>query len=154
MKTVKTRPQYSILNVRGLIFIYILLCVLTVLFTRSFLSGTLYEGKTPSRLSIVVFFAVPVVLVIFLGIAAASLIGDVFARRPGTKFKVRLLGYFIIIVVFTAAPMIMVTGISISEITRFWQSVDADTARAASRSFAVDNFSFHVERFEEALKEM
>ena len=154
MKTVKTRPQYSILNVRGLIFIYVLLCIFTVLFTRSFFSGTLYDGKIPSRLSVVVFFTIPVMLLVFLGIAAAGLIGDVIARRPGIKFKVRLLGYFVIIVVFAAAPTTIVTGISISEIIRFWQGVNADAARTAARTFAVENFSFHIENFEKALAQM
>ena len=154
MKTVKTRPQYSILNVRGLIVIYILLCILTVLLTRSFFSGTLYDGKVPSQLSIVVFFTIPAVLLVFLCIAAAGLAGDVIARRPGTKFKVRLLGYFTIIVIFAAAPMTIVTGISISEIIRFWQGVNADAARTAARTFAVENFSFHIENFEKALAEI
>jgi nitrogen fixation/metabolism regulation signal transduction histidine kinase len=152
MKTVRTRPHYSILNVRGLILIYALLCVLTVLFSRSFFSEALYEGKIPGRLNLVVFFTIPGVLLIFLGIAAAGLLGDIITRRPGTKFRSRLLGYFIVIVVFSAAPMAIVTGISLSEATRFWHSIEADAAKAAAHSFAVDNYSFHLERFEDILK--
>jgi nitrogen fixation/metabolism regulation signal transduction histidine kinase len=152
MKTVKTRPHYSILNVRGLIFIYALLCILTVLFSRSFFSEALYEGKVPGRLNLVVFFTIPAVLLIFLGIAAAGLLGDIIARRPGTKFKARLLGYFIVIVIFSATPMAIVTGISFNEAIRFWRGVDADAAKAAAHSFAVDNYSFHLEHFETILK--
>ena len=154
MKTIKTRPQYSILNVRGLIFIYILLCILTVLFSRSFFSGTLYEGRAPSRLSMIVFFTIPAVLLVFLGIAAANLIGDVISHRPGIKFKMRLLGYFLIIVIFAAAPMTIVTGLSITEIIRFWQNTDTNAATAAARSFAVENYSFHVDQFEGIMREM
>jgi nitrogen fixation/metabolism regulation signal transduction histidine kinase len=152
MKTVRTRPHYSILNVRSLIFVYALLCVLTVLFSRSFFSEALYEGKIPGRLNLVVFFTIPAVLLVFLGIAAAGLMGDIIARRPGTKFKARLLGYFIVIVVFSAAPMAIVTGISLSEAIRFWHSIEADAAKAAAHSFAVDNFSFHLDHFEAILK--
>jgi len=152
MKTVRTRPHYSILNVRGLVFIYALLCVLTVLFSRSFFSEALYEGKIPGRLNLVVFFTIPGVLLIFLAISATGLLGDIIARRPGTKFRTRLLGYFIVIVVFSAAPMAIITGISLSEAIRFWHSVEADAAKAAAQSFAVDNFSFHLEHFEDILK--
>ena len=152
MKTVKTRPHYSILNVRGLLFIYILLCILTVLFSRFFLSETLYEGKVPDRLNLVVFFTIPAVLLVFLGIALASLLGDIIARRPGIKFKARLLGYFIVIVTFSAAPLVIVTGISINEIIRFWQSTETDAAKAAAQSFAVDNYFFHLEHFDSILK--
>jgi len=152
MKTVKTRPQHSILNVRGLIFIYILLCILTVLFSRSFFSETLYEGKVPGRLNLVVFFTIPAVLLFFLGVAAAGLLGDVIARRPGIKFKARLLAYFIVTVVFASAPLFIVTGISINEIIRFWRSIEADAAKTAARSFAVDNYRLHVEHFDTILK--
>ena len=154
MKSVRTRPQYSVLNVRGLIFIYILLCVLTVLFTRSFFSGALYEGRVPTPLGMAVFFTIPAVLLVFLGIAAARLIGDVITRRPGVKFTVRLLAYFLIIVVFAAAPMTIVTGISINEIIHFWQSVDTEAAKTAGSNFAVDNYSFHLEHFDSILRQM
>ena len=152
MKTVKTRSQHSILNVRGLIFIYILLCALTVLFSRSFFSETLYEGKVPGRLNLVVFSTIPVALLFFLCVAAASLVEDIVARRPGIKFKARLLGYFIVTVVFAAAPLFIVTGISINEIIRFWRSIEADAAKTAASSFAVDNYRLHVEHFDSILK--
>jgi signal transduction histidine kinase len=152
MKTAKNRPQYFILNISGLIFIYVILCVLSVLFSRSFFSDILYEGKIPDKLNLVVFFTIPAALLVFLGIAAVNMAGDIIARRPGIRFKARLFGYFIIVVVFAAAPMTIVTGISISELLRFWRSIDADAAKAASNSFAVDNYSFHIERFEELLK--
>jgi nitrogen fixation/metabolism regulation signal transduction histidine kinase len=152
MKTVRTRPHYSILNVRGLMLVYAVLCILTVLFSRSFFSETLYEGKVPDRLNLVVFFTIPAVLLIFLGTAVASLLTDIVARRPGVKFKTRLLGYFIIIVIFAAAPMTIVTGISFNEVIRFWQSVETDAAKTATRSFAVDNYSFHLEHFDATIK--
>jgi signal transduction histidine kinase len=152
MKTAKNRPQYFILNISGLIFVYVILCVLTVLFSRSFFYEILYEGNIPGKLILVVFFTIPAALLVFLGIAAINMIGDIIAHRPGIKFKARLFGYFIIVVVFAAAPMTIVTGISISELLRFWRSIDADAARAASNSFAVDNYSFHIEKFEELLR--
>jgi nitrogen fixation/metabolism regulation signal transduction histidine kinase len=152
MKTVRTRPQHSILNVRGLILIYALLCVLTVLFSRSFFSETVYEGKVPDRLNLVVFFTIPAVMLIFLGFASANLLSDIIFRRPGIKFKARLLGYFIVIVIFSAAPMFIVTGISISEVIRFWYSIEADAAKNAAQSFAVDNYRFHVENFGAIIK--
>jgi len=49
MKAAKNRPQYFILNISGLIFVYVVLCVLTVLFSRSFFNEILYEGKIPAN---------------------------------------------------------------------------------------------------------
>jgi signal transduction histidine kinase len=152
MKTAKNRPQYFILNISGLIFVYVILCVLTVLFSRSFFNEILYDGKVPGKLNLVVFFTIPAALLVFLGIAAINMLWDIIARRPGIKFKARLFGYFIIVVVFAAAPMTIVTGISINELLRFWRSIDADAARAAANSFAVDNYSFHIEQFENIIR--
>jgi len=152
MKAAKNRPQYFILNISGLVFVYVILCVLTVLFLRSFFNEILYEGKIPSRLNLVVFFTIPAALLVFLGISAVNMLGDIIARRPGIRFKARLFGYFFTVVVFAAAPATIVTGISINELLRFWRSIDADAAKIASNSFAVDNYSFHIEHFEELLK--
>ena len=152
MKAQKTRKQYSILSLRVLIFIYILLCVLTVLFSRSFFSETLYEGKVPSPLSLAVFFTIPAVLLAILGTSAVNLIGDIIVRRPGIKFQTRLLAYFVVIVIFAATPMIIVTGVSIIEILRFWHNADADAARTAAQSFAVENFAFHIENLEDIIR--
>jgi two-component system, NtrC family, nitrogen regulation sensor histidine kinase NtrY len=152
MSKVKPRPQYFILNISGLIFIYLILCVLTVLFSRSFFNEILYDGRIPGKLNLVVFFTIPAVLLVFLGITAVNMLGDIIARRPGIKFKTRLFGYFIIVVVFAAAPITIVTGISINELLRFWRSIDTEAAKTASNSFAVDNYSFHIEQFDNLLR--
>jgi nitrogen fixation/metabolism regulation signal transduction histidine kinase len=148
-----TRPKYSIINVRALVLIYVLLCVLTVLFSRSFFSETLRDGQVPGRLNLVVFFTIPAVLLIFLGVSVFSLVSDIITRRPGGRFKARLFAYFIIIVVFAAAPVIVVTGVALNEVVRFWHSIDAGTATAAARSFVVDNYSLHLERFGRILRQ-
>ncbi|MDR1278238.1 MAG: HAMP domain-containing protein [Treponema sp.] len=153
MKTVRTRPKYSIMNVRGLILIYLLLCILTVLFSRTFFSEALREGRMPGLLHLVVFFTIPVVLLVFLGASAISLFQDIAARRTGSKFNARLLGYFITVVVFAAAPVTIITGLSVSELMRFWRTVNTDAALAASQSFALDTYSGHIQRFEVLIRE-
>jgi nitrogen fixation/metabolism regulation signal transduction histidine kinase len=130
----------------------VLLCVLTVLFSRNFITETLRDGRVPDRLNLIVFFTIPGVLMVFLGVSLFGLFADIIARRPGSKFKARLLAYFIVTVVFAATPMTIVTGLSLDEIIRFWRSIDAAAASAAGRNFAVDNYSMHVERFDAILK--
>jgi nitrogen fixation/metabolism regulation signal transduction histidine kinase len=147
MKTVRTRPKYSLINVRGLILIYLLLCILTIIFSRTFFSEILRNGRLPGLLSLAVFFTIPAVLLIFLGASALSLFRDIAARRAGSKFKARLLAYFIVIVVFAAVPVTIITGLSVNELLSFWKAVNADAALEASQSFAVGIYSGHIERF-------
>ncbi|MDR1575564.1 MAG: HAMP domain-containing protein [Treponema sp.] len=154
MKKSKTRPKYSIItNVRILILIYALLCVITVLFSRNFFSNILRDGQMPDRLNLIVFFTIPGALLVFLGASLAGLVADIIARRPGSKFKARLLAYFIVIALFAALPVTFITGLSAVEVVRFWRGVDGAAAIAAGRNFAVDNYAFNVERFDNILKE-
>jgi nitrogen fixation/metabolism regulation signal transduction histidine kinase len=147
MKTVRTRPKYSLINVRGLIFIYLLLCILTILFSRTFFSETLRNGRLPGLLSLAVFFTIPAVLLVFLGASALSLFRDIVARRAGSKFKARLLAYFIVIAVFAAVPVTIITGLSVNELMTFWKAIDTGAALKASQDFALDSYSGHIEHF-------
>ena len=152
MKSVRTHPKKSIISVRGLVFIYLLLCILMVLFSRTFFLETFSEGHAPGRLTLIVFLTIPVVLVVFFAFSAFDLFGDLIARRTGSKFKARLLGYFFLIVVFSAAPGVIVTGLSITEIIGYWKTLNASEVLAASRSFAVDAYSLYLEKFEELIE--
>jgi nitrogen fixation/metabolism regulation signal transduction histidine kinase len=136
-----------------LILIYSLLCILTVLFARNFFIDTLHDGKVPGRLNLIVFFTIPAVLSIILGISIYSLFADIISRRPGSKFKARLLAYFIIIVVFTSTPITLMTSTALNEIVRFWNSIDTTSAANAANSFIADNYSLHLERFENILRQ-
>jgi nitrogen fixation/metabolism regulation signal transduction histidine kinase len=152
MKSVRTRPKHPVISVRGLVLIYFLLCILTVLFSRSFFSETLRNGRLPGPLSLVVFFTIPAVLLVFLAGAVINLFRDIVARRIGSKFKVRLLSYFIIIVVFAAAPVTIITGISLREMHRFWRNIDVASSAAAAEGFALDSYAFHTEKFEALIR--
>ncbi|MDR2964177.1 MAG: HAMP domain-containing protein [Treponema sp.] len=149
----QVRPEYSIIKVRFLILIYALLCILTVLFSRNFFVDTLQNGKVPERLSIIVFFTIPAVLLIVLGASIFSLFIDLILRRPGSKFNARLLIYFTLIVFFSIAPITIMTSTALNEIVRFWHDLDAPASTRAANSFAAENYSLHMERFESILKQ-
>ncbi|MCL2185896.1 MAG: ATP-binding protein [Treponema sp.] len=152
MKTVKTGPDYSIIKVRTLILIYSLLCFLTLIFSRNFFIETL-GGNVPDTLNLIVFFTIPAVLLIILGISAFQLLTDFLFRRPGGKFNVRLLAYFAIIVIFSVTPITVMTSSALYEIVRFWHNIDAYTANRAANSFIADNYSHHLEHFESIIKQ-
>jgi len=149
----QVRPEYSIIKVRFLILIYALLCILTVLFSRNFFIDTLQDGKVPERLNIIVFFTIPAVLLIVLGASIFSLFTDFILRRPGSKFNARLLIYFTLIVFFSIAPITIMTSTALNEIIRFWHSLDAPASTRAANSFAAENYSLHMERFENILRQ-
>ena len=152
LKTIKTRPEYSIINVRVLMIIYALLCVLTVLFSRNFFIETLHDGKVPGRLNLIVFFTIPAVLTIVLGISFFSLLTDIISSRPGSKFQVRLLAYFTVIVICATTPITVMTSSALNEIVRFWHTIDSSSASRAANSFVAENYLLHMEKFENIIK--
>jgi len=153
LKPVKARPGYSIINVRFLVLIYAFLCVLTVLFSRDFFIETLRDGIVPGRLQLIVFFTIPGVLLIILAISIFQLASDFIFRRPGSRFNARLLAYFAVIVVFSITPITLMTSTALNEIIRFWHTIDAPTSIRAANSFVADNYSMHLERFENIVKQ-
>ncbi|MDR1443916.1 MAG: HAMP domain-containing protein [Treponema sp.] len=128
--------------------IYVLLCVLTVLFSRTFFSEALRDGKVPGQLNQVIFYTIPVVLLIFLAYSVLGIIRDLAAGRSGSKFKARLLVYFLITVALAAVPVTIVTGLAMNELIRFWRTVEAEKASRAAREFMLESYSLHMERLE------
>ncbi|GHU93323.1 hypothetical protein FACS189479_04520 [Spirochaetia bacterium] len=148
MKTVRTYPKYAVINVRGLVLIYVLLCILIIVLSRSFFSDTLRDGQIPELLTLIVFLTIPVVLLVFLAVSVFGLFRDIIARRAGSKFKVRLLAYFIVTVAFSAVPVTIITGISINEITRFWRDINTGAAAEVAQNFALETYFLHMEKLE------
>jgi nitrogen fixation/metabolism regulation signal transduction histidine kinase len=145
---VRTQPKHAIINVRGLILLYVLLCVLTVLFSHSFFTGALEDGSLPGLLNVIVFFTVPAVLLVFMGISVARLVRDMLLRRTGSKFQGRLLAYFIVTVALAATPVTVITIQSVYEVVRFWRSVNLNNTLQYAQNLAMENYALNLERFE------
>jgi nitrogen fixation/metabolism regulation signal transduction histidine kinase len=137
-----------------LVLIYVLLCVLTVVFSRTFFSTTLRDGQIPGILNRIVFFSIPAVLLVFLAVSVVSLLRDVMARRIGSKFNIRLLAYFIVVVAFAAAPSAIITTLAVRELIDFWRSINAVSAAEAAHDFAMETFSLRVEKLEDMAGEI
>ncbi|MDR3248956.1 MAG: HAMP domain-containing protein [Treponema sp.] len=143
-----TRPKYPVINVRGLILIYVLLCALTVLFSRTFFSEALRDGSIPGRLNQIIFFTIPAVLLVFFAYSLWGIFRDLASRRTGSKFKARLLAYFIITVVFAAVPVTIVTALAMNELLDFWRAIETGRAAQAAQNFALEAYSLHTEKLE------
>jgi nitrogen fixation/metabolism regulation signal transduction histidine kinase len=152
VKNIRIHPKYFFINVRGLLLIYLLLCILSILFSRRFLYETLREGTSPGALSIVVFLTIPLILLVFLAISVVNLIHDFIARRIGSRFQVRLFAYFIVTVVFASVPVITLTTQSLYELLQFWRTFHVDEALTEAQHFAMNAYSSRLERISERIE--
>ncbi|MDR1410794.1 MAG: HAMP domain-containing protein [Spirochaetaceae bacterium] len=148
MKTVRIHQKNFFINVRGLVIIYLLLCILAVLFSRIYFVETLEEGNAPGILPFVVFLTIPLILLAFFAVSVGNLIRDLIAGRIGSKFQIRLLAYFIVVVVFAAVPVTVITTQASYEVVRFWRSIHPEEILDDVQRLALDNYSLQSDRCE------
>jgi nitrogen fixation/metabolism regulation signal transduction histidine kinase len=148
VKTLGTRPKYAFINVRGLVFIYLVLCVITIPLSKTFFTEILREGVVPSPLRLIIFFTIPGVLLLLTSFSLFGLIRDIAGRRTGSKFQARLMAYFIVTVIFAAAPVTIITIQSLYELVHFWRDIDMNEALDIAQAMALNNYGFRTERLE------
>jgi nitrogen fixation/metabolism regulation signal transduction histidine kinase len=134
--------------------IYLLLCILSILFSRSFLYDLLRDGSSPGPLSVIVLFTIPLALLIFLAASVVNLIRDYAARRAGSKFQTRLFAYFIATVIFASVPVTVITTQSLYELLQFWHTLRVEQALTDAQRFAMDAYSLRLEQFERRIGTM
>jgi nitrogen fixation/metabolism regulation signal transduction histidine kinase len=152
MKTLRIHPANFFLNVRGLILIYLLLCILTVLFSRIYFIETLQGGTVPEVLPFVVFITIPLALLVFLGASVVRLIRESIAKKTGARFQTRLLAYFIVIVMFAAVPVTVITTQAIYVMVGYWRSINLETALDGAEKLIMDLYGLQLERCEALIR--
>ncbi|MDR2841724.1 MAG: HAMP domain-containing protein [Spirochaetaceae bacterium] len=151
MKSVKTNTKINLLSVRVLLLIYVLICVLTILFSNTFINDILVNSKITPLLQMFLYFTIPAVLLVFLAIYVFSFADDILQKKPGSKFQTRLILNFSIIVILTATPVILVTIQTVTQVTYFWREVRIKDVLSDARKLAVDVYTLGTKNFEEAL---
>jgi nitrogen fixation/metabolism regulation signal transduction histidine kinase len=154
LKTVRTYPKHEVIHIGALILTYLLLCALALLFSRSFFTEMFREGAVPEPLGLVAFFTVPAVMLILLVISVFSLLRDRIARRSGSRLNLRLLGYFILIVFFSAVPVTVITARAVSFLASFWRTIDVYAAMGFAEDFALTAYFSSLERSERVAREL
>jgi nitrogen fixation/metabolism regulation signal transduction histidine kinase len=136
-----------------LVLIYLLLCILTIFFARTFFTNIFQEGSFPESFSFIIFFTIPAVLLVFLAFSVQNLVRDIWARRMGSRFQARLLGYFAITVLFAVVPVVVITIQSVYEFARFWQTIQIEDTLEEAQKMALESYSFQMEKLETLVKE-
>jgi nitrogen fixation/metabolism regulation signal transduction histidine kinase len=144
---VKTYQRPGFMSVRVLLIVYFLLCILTIFFSRNLFYEILVSGKPPPFLELAVYFTIPAVLLVFLGVSVVNVIRDLLGKKPGGKFQLRLITNFIIIVVLTAMPVVLITIQSFYGVVRYWPNIKAYEALTDASRFAVDIYALRTEKY-------
>ncbi|GMO29399.1 MAG: hypothetical protein Ta2F_04800 [Termitinemataceae bacterium] len=152
MKSIKTSTKINLVSVRVLLLLYVLICVLTILFSRSFLNDLLRNAQAMPSLQVLLYFTIPAVLLVFLAIYIFNFIDDILKNKPCSKFQSHLIYNFIIIVVLAATPVFLITIRSVAEITHFWSETELQKALGDAKDMSVELFSLKMEKFEDFLK--
>jgi nitrogen fixation/metabolism regulation signal transduction histidine kinase len=123
-----------------------------MLFYRSFISDLLENGEIPGFLSLAFFIISGVMLVILVN-SVLGIFRNFLGQVAGSRFQIRLLGYFAIVVILAAVPLTMITSLSLTEFIRFWKTIDIDTAMTHAQHFAMESYSLKLEKLEKTAEE-
>lgn len=82
-----------------------------------------------------------------------SLFRELITRQMGSRFHIRLLAYFLLIVIFASLPAIIISSQTALELARFWKTIDVDAAMKAAQEFALETYSLHVENLENLIRD-
>lgn len=144
MKDVRTRYKSSTLGLPGLAFIYLILSLLALLFSAQLFTRAVRGTLAAMPLLLAVFLVIPAVLTIFLGISLFRLAAEVFSGRPGSRFKARMLIYFILCAALASAPATIINTRFILELVRAWQGSQTLSALEETQSFALDSYKYRL----------
>jgi nitrogen fixation/metabolism regulation signal transduction histidine kinase len=93
------------------------------------------------------------VLLIFLVFSSLGIARDFLKRRAGSRFQARLMAGVVVIVALTAAPVMVITTLSVNELVRFWKTIDVDKALERAQDFATEAYSLRLEKLEGLIRE-
>ena len=148
MKSKVSRQNILVIKIGGLTFIYLLLTGVTILLARSFLAELFWNESAPESGSLLAFFSIPVVLLIFFIITVAGIVKDFISNKPGSRFQLRLLANLFFLTFLAASPMLIITNLSISEVLRFWRTLKPGTAMEKAQQFALESYALTMEKIE------
>ncbi|GMO49358.1 MAG: ATP-binding protein [Termitinemataceae bacterium] len=152
MRSIKTYTKINMISLRVLLLIYVLICVLTILFSNSFINYLLVDSKSQSLFPILLFFIMPAFLIVFLGVYVFHFLKASAPNRSINKFQSRLILNFIIIVLLSAIPIFVVTIQMIGGVSRFWPQIKIQQSLSYAKDLSVEVFSLKTAVFENFVK--
>jgi nitrogen fixation/metabolism regulation signal transduction histidine kinase len=137
------------INVRGLLFIYVLLVILIFLLSSIFFADPSGVTRNPGLINLIIFLTIPAVLLIFFAASIFYFLRDVFSHQQGSRFKMRILAYFVITAMLAIAPSIIITVQFFYQFTRIWGNMHPDEALQYGEDFALDYYHLQIENLDE-----
>ena len=128
-----------------------LLCTLTTLFFRTFVSEILISETSNRSINILVFSLIPIVLFLFFASAIFDFFKAIVLHREGVTFQTQLIIYFIVTIIFVIIPIIIIITLSIGGLSRFWNAGATTSALDNIHEFVLDVYSLHSERFKQII---
>jgi len=144
----KIRPgsNASLGGLVSLIVLYVLLIALVLVFANQILSDVSLAESPASTLVIIVAIAFPVFLLVTVVLNIVRLFRQRQRGRPGVAFKLRLLGFFFVIVILSSVPQGILSVNFISSAMNSWFSSRTGEALQGGLDIALTYYDEKVEQ--------
>jgi two-component system, NtrC family, nitrogen regulation sensor histidine kinase NtrY len=142
------RSSAQLIELPGLLFIYALLIILGIIFSSYFFQDLLRSGTPSIHFALISFLAIFVVVLFFTVALAWQLLRDVVLKRPGSRFRWRLLFNFTAVLVLSSIPPALISVFFVGEVLETWYSDDIDAVVQDARWFALDSYRYRLKTLE------
>jgi nitrogen fixation/metabolism regulation signal transduction histidine kinase len=133
----------------SLALLYILLVVLVLVFAEQILTDLSFDSVASRLLIILVGGAFPLVLLVMIVVQLGRLFRQRAAGRPGVGFKIRLLGYFFVIVLLSSVPQSILSVNFINTAMNSWFSSETGDALRGGLDIALQYYDDKVSNLNE-----
>ncbi len=128
-----------------LILIFILFTGLIIVFFQQFISNLAYADSTANVIVVTTAIALPLILLAIIVFQISKLARERARHLPGTRFKTRLLLFFVFIALFSSIPQAILSINFINSTITFWLDVQIGEALTGGLNISLEYYDDKVE---------
>jgi signal transduction histidine kinase len=138
------QQRSTTLTIPALFFIYAIVGILVLLFSSSLFTQYVQQQRFSLSLFIVIFIIITLVLALFLAVALFRLIRDLIQKRSGSRLKLTLFSYFLILTLLISIPTIFIHIRLLSNLLSTWNQAHIAAIAEDAHVFALDSYSYRL----------
>lgn len=160
MRNIRTRSEDTLLGLPSLLFVYLLLVVLGLAYSSTFVSGALTGdgfaflgrngGGGPPPALFLVLIGIPAVLLVFLVVQVARAAQALLEGHPAARLRMRLFVSFFAVAALASLPVMAVSSRFAVTVVKVWFSEDRSAALKDARGFALEAYRRRLADLERA----
>lgn len=144
----RRQSETSLTGLISLVLLYVILIALVLVFSNQVLSDLSFSRDASGLIILILAVVFPALLMVVIVVNLIRLVGDRARGRPGARFKTRLFGFFLVVVLLASIPQGILSVNFIDTAMNTWFSTQSGEAIRGAQSIALDFYGDEVTRLQ------